>query len=59
MKLNQVKKNEEYKALQNQIAHDTTAKSKIEEDILLAYETIETRTAELKKLDDEVNARRC
>ena len=36
VKLNQVKKNDEYKALQNQIAHDNTAKSKIEEDILLA-----------------------
>jgi uncharacterized protein len=54
VKLNQVKKNEEYKALQNQIAHDNTAKSKIEEDILLSYEVIETRTAELKKLEDEV-----
>jgi uncharacterized protein len=53
VKLNQVKKNEEYKALQNQIAHDNTAKLKIEEEILLAYEAIETRTAELKKLDDE------
>ena len=38
VKLNQVKKNEEYKALQNQIAHDNAAKAKIEEDILLAYE---------------------
>jgi uncharacterized protein len=54
VKLNQVKKNEEYKALQNQIAHDNTAKSKIEEDVLLSYEAIETRTAELKKLEDEV-----
>jgi predicted nucleic acid-binding Zn-ribbon protein len=54
VKLNQVKKNEEYKALQNQIAHDNTAKLKIEEDILLAYEVIETKAADLKKLDDEV-----
>jgi uncharacterized protein len=54
VKLNQVKKNEEYKALQNQIAHDNTAKLKIEEDILLSYEVIETRAAELKKLEDEV-----
>ena len=54
VKLNQVKKNEEYKALQNQIAHDNTAKSKIEEDMLLAYEVIETKTAEVKKLEDEV-----
>ncbi len=35
VKLNQVKKNEEYKALQNQIAHDNAAKSKIEEEILV------------------------
>jgi uncharacterized protein len=54
VKLNQVKKNEEYKALQNQIAHDNTAKAKIEEDILVAYETIETKTAEVKKVEDEV-----
>ena len=54
VKLNQVKKNEEYKALQNQIAHDNTAKSKIEEDILLSYEAIETKTADVKKTEDEV-----
>jgi uncharacterized protein len=54
VKLNQVKKNEEYKALQNQIAHDNTAKSKIEEDILLSYDVIETKTADVKKTDDEV-----
>jgi uncharacterized protein len=54
VKLNQVKKNEEYKALQNQIAHDNTAKSKIEEDILLSYDVIETKTAEAKKTEDEV-----
>jgi uncharacterized protein len=53
VKLNQVKKNDEYKALQNQIAHDNTAKSKIEEEILLCYEAIETKTATLAKLDDE------
>ena len=34
VKLNLVKKNDEYKALQNQIAHDNTSKAKIEEDIL-------------------------
>ena len=35
IKLNQVKKNEEYKALQNQIAHDNSAKAKIEEEMLV------------------------
>src|SRR4051794_6412784 len=33
VKLNQVKKNDEYKALQNQIAHDNASQGKIEEDI--------------------------
>ena len=54
VKLNQVKKNDEYKALQNQIAHDNTAKSKIEEDILVSLEVIETKTAEFTKLEAEV-----
>lgn len=53
-KLNQVKKNDEYKALQNQIAHDDTAKGKAEEDILLALEDVETRTATMARLEAEV-----
>src|SRR5262249_39433313 len=44
----------EYKALQNQIAHDNFAKSKVEEETLLALEALETRTAELGKLEAEV-----
>jgi predicted nucleic acid-binding Zn-ribbon protein len=55
VKLNQVKKNDEYKALQNQIAHDNSAKSKIEEDTLLLLDVNETKIAELKKLEDDVN----
>lgn len=54
VKLNQVRKNEEYKALQNQIAHDNTAKAKLEEEVLLALEAIETRTAEVAKLEADV-----
>ncbi len=54
VKLNQVKKNEEYKALQNQIAHDNTAKGKAEEDILTALEDVETRTAEVARLEADV-----
>jgi uncharacterized protein len=54
IKLNQVKKNEEYKALQNQIAHDNAAKSKLEELVLQALDVIETKTAELAKLDGDV-----
>ncbi len=54
IKLNQVKKNDEYKALQNQIAHDNTAKGKAEEDILTALEEVETKTAEVARLEAEV-----
>jgi predicted nucleic acid-binding Zn-ribbon protein len=54
VKLNQVKKNEEYKALQNQIAHDQAAVGKTEDEVLQAYETIETQTVALAKLEAEV-----
>jgi predicted nucleic acid-binding Zn-ribbon protein len=54
VKLNLVKKNDEYKALQNQIAHDNSTKSKIEEEMLVALETIETRTSEVGKLEADV-----
>jgi len=54
-KLNLVKKNEEYKALQNQLAHDNTAKAKLEEETLLVLEEIETKTAEVARLDTEAN----
>jgi predicted nucleic acid-binding Zn-ribbon protein len=54
VKLNLVKKNEEYKALQNQIAHENTAKAKLEEEILLALEAIESRTAEVAQLEADV-----
>ena len=53
-KLNLVKKNDEYKALQNQIAHETAAKSKVEEEILVNLEDVETRTAAFLKLEAEV-----
>lgn len=54
VKLNQVKKNDEYKALQNQIAHDNAAKSRAEEDILTALEDVETRSAEIARQEAEV-----
>jgi uncharacterized protein len=54
IKLNQVKKNEEYKALQNQIAHDNAAKSKLEEQVLQALDVIETKVADLAKLEADV-----
>jgi predicted nucleic acid-binding Zn-ribbon protein len=53
-KLNLVKKNEEYKALQNQIAHDNSSKAKIEEEMLLELEAIESKTSELAKLEIDV-----
>ena len=43
VKLNQVKKNEEYKAIQNQIAHDKSSLSKIEDEILQGYDAVETQ----------------
>ncbi|MGD0040188.1 MAG: C4-type zinc ribbon domain-containing protein, partial [Isosphaeraceae bacterium] len=56
VKLNQVKKNEEYKALQNQIAHDKAAMSKTEDEILQSYEQIETQGVALAKLEAEVKS---
>ena len=54
MKLNLVKKNEEYKALQNQIAHDKAAMGKYEDHVLHGYETVEAQAAELAKFEAEV-----
>jgi len=54
VKLNLVKKNEEYKAIQNQIAHELSSKAKIEEEMLVALETIESKTAEAGKLEADV-----
>src|SRR5271165_3600182 len=56
VKLNQVKKNEEYKALQNQIAHDKAAMSKTEDEILQTYEQIETQGVALARLEAEVKS---
>ncbi len=54
VKLNQVKKNEEYKAIQNQIAHDKLALGRVEDDILNAYSEIEAQAAALAAQDAEV-----
>ena len=56
VKLNQAKKNDEYKAIQNQIAHDKAAISKIEEELLEAYEAIETQAAALATQEAEAKA---
>jgi chromosome segregation ATPase len=46
-KLNQVKKNEEYKAIQNQMAHDRSSMGKLEDEILEGLGQIETLAAAL------------
>ena len=43
VKLNQAKKNDEYKAIQNQIAHDQAAIGKLEDELLEAYGATETQ----------------
>jgi uncharacterized protein len=54
VKLNQAKKNDEYKAIQNQIAHDQAAIGKLEDEILEGYGTIETQSATFEALEIEV-----
>jgi len=53
VKLNQAKKNEEYKAIQNQIAHDKAARAKHEDEILAGYEKVEAQTAALAGVEKE------
>jgi uncharacterized protein len=54
LKRNQVKKNEEYKAIQNQIAHDEKSVEKIELEIIEAMIRVDERVAELAALEAEV-----
>jgi predicted nucleic acid-binding Zn-ribbon protein len=63
VKLNAVKKNEEYKAIQNQLALDKSHMEKTEGEILEAMERVDEKTktaaeaeAEVKKFTDEVAA---
>ena len=56
VKLNLVKKNDEYRALQNQIAHDKAAISKIEDEILDAMGVVEAQAAEVAKQEAEVKS---
>jgi predicted nucleic acid-binding Zn-ribbon protein len=56
VKLNQAKKNDEYKAIQNQIAHDQAAMSKLEDEVLEAYGATEEQSAALATLDAEITA---
>ena len=56
VKLNLVKKNDEYKALQNQIAHDKAAITKIEDEILDSMGEVESQAAEVAKFEAEVKS---
>lgn len=56
VKLNAVKKNDEYKALQNQIAHDKAAITKHEDEILDAMGQAEAQAADVARLEAEVKA---
>lgn len=56
VKLNLVKKNDEYKALQNQIAHDKAAIVKIEDELLESMGAVEAQAADVAKLEGDVKA---
>lgn len=54
VKLNQAKKNDEYKAIQNQIAHDKSAVEKIEGDMLDEMVKLDEQVARLAAEEAEV-----
>jgi predicted nucleic acid-binding Zn-ribbon protein len=56
VKLNLVKKNDEYKAIQNQIAHDQAALGKHEDEVLQGFDVVEARKAELAAAEAELKA---
>lgn len=53
-KLNTIKKQTEYDALRNEIAHNNLAVSKLEEETLELMQKVETQEGEMKTLEDEV-----
>ena len=53
VKLNLVKKNEEYKAIQNQIANEKSSLGNLEDEILNGYSEIEAQSAGVAKLEAE------
>lgn len=55
-KLNQAKKQIDYDAIRNQIAHEQATKSKIEDEILHSFEALEEQAAELAKFEADVKA---
>jgi predicted nucleic acid-binding Zn-ribbon protein len=54
VKLNLVKKNEEYKALQNQIAHDKSTITKLEDEILDEMTKVEEQAAAIALLEADL-----
>ncbi len=52
-KLNQAKKQIDYDAIKNQIAHEMNTKSKVEDEILQAFEVVEQQAQELARLERE------
>jgi predicted nucleic acid-binding Zn-ribbon protein len=56
VKRNQARKNEEYKAIQNQIAHDEAAIGKLEDELLEAYGATESQAAALATLEADITA---
>jgi predicted nucleic acid-binding Zn-ribbon protein len=56
VKLNTVKKNEEYKAIQNQIAHDKLSISKVEDEILDGMTRLDDQAAALAVQESELKA---
>lgn len=56
VKLNLVKKNEEYKAIQNQILLDKSTISRIEDDSLEAMSQVEVQALDLAKLEADCKA---
>ena len=55
-KLNQAKKQSDYDAIRNQIAHDNQTKSKYEDDILQSMENVEAQSKELATMEAEFKA---
>jgi predicted nucleic acid-binding Zn-ribbon protein len=56
VKLNTVKKNEEYKAIQNQIAHDKLSISKVEDEILDGMTKLDDQAAALAAQEKDVQS---
>lgn len=55
-KLNQAKKQADYDAIRNQMAHDNLTKSKYEDEILEAFEANEARAAEVAAQESDYKA---